>query len=67
MINKKHHPSATIVFAALILLLAMPFSVSASHAWGDYHWARTANPATIKVVDRMTADWDDNLDTAISD
>ncbi len=45
------------VFVALTLLL-LPAVVSASHSWRDYHWARTASPFTLQVVDSMTADWD---------
>jgi len=57
-----------IVMTAMIFVLAaFPLSASASHSWGGYHWARTSNPFTIKVIDSMTTDWDDNLDTAISD
>lgn len=57
-----------VVFALTLLsLVAFPFSAGANHAWGNYHWARTSNPFTIKVVDSMTSDWDDNLNTAISD
>ncbi len=52
---------------ALALLVALPGVSAANHAWSNYHWARTANPFTIKVVDSMTPDWDGNLDTAISD
>lgn len=56
------------MFAATILtLVVFPLPADASHAWGNYHWARTSNPFTIKVVDSMTVDWDDNLDAAISD
>jgi len=51
----------------IVMLAAFPFAAGASHSWGNYHWARTSNPFTIKVVDSMTADWDDNLDVAISD
>lgn len=57
--------SIALLAAALVLLAAS--SVSANHSWGNYHWARTANPFTIKVIDSMTTDWDDNLNTAISD
>jgi hypothetical protein len=52
---------------ALILVVALPGVASANHAWANYHWARTANPFTVRVVDSMTSDWDDNLDIAISD
>lgn len=57
-----------IVFSLTILVIAIfPIAANASHAWGNYHWARTGNPFTVKVVDSMTTDWDDNLNTAISD
>ncbi len=52
---------------AVALTLAFPLSAGASHAWGSYHWARTSNPFTLKVIDSMTTDWDDNLNVAISD
>ena len=67
MRNKKSSYRFVLMFVLMLALVAFPASVSASHAWANYHWARTANPFTIKVIDSMTADWDDNLDKAISD
>jgi hypothetical protein len=55
------------VLAVIVMLAALPFSAGASHSWGNYHWARTSNPFTVKVIDSMTSAWDDNLNTAISD
>lgn len=55
------------MLGSLVILAGLPLTAEASHAWGTYHWARTANPFTVKVVDSMTADWDDNLDAAIVD
>lgn len=55
------------VLAVIMTLAAFPFSVSADHAWGNYHWARTSNPFTVRVVNSMSNDWDDNLSAAISD
>ncbi len=52
---------------ALFLVAAVPRSTNASHSWGNYHWARTANPFTLSVIDSMTTDWDDNLNAAIAD
>lgn len=46
-------------------LFALP--AQANHSWNGYHWARTANPFTLKVVDSNTPDWDDNLAGALSD
>jgi len=39
----------------------------ASHSWGSYHWARQANPFTLKVVDAVSPTWDAYLDEAIAD
>lgn len=39
----------------------------ADHSWGSYHWARTANPFTLKVGDAVTSAWDAYLDEAITD
>jgi hypothetical protein len=55
------------MFVLIFALTAFPASVSANHSWGNYHWARTSNPFTIKVIDSMSSSWDDNLNTAISD
>ena len=53
--------------ALLLVFAGLVSTVHASHAWGNYHWARTSNPFSIRVIDSMTSDWDDNLDVAISD
>ncbi|HET7221188.1 MAG TPA: hypothetical protein VFJ02_24200 [Vicinamibacterales bacterium] len=42
-------------------------SLSANHSWGNYHWARTSNPFTLKVGDNVDANWDAYLDGAIAD
>lgn len=39
----------------------------ASHLWGNYHWARTANPFTLKLGDAVPAAWDPYLKTASTD
>ncbi len=54
----------------VIVLLATVAGVStlfASHSWGTYHWARTANPFKLKTGDNVDAKWDAYLDTAIGD
>ncbi len=40
---------------------------SATHSWNGYHWARTSNPFTLKVVDSNTPDWDSNQAKARTD
>lgn len=39
----------------------------ASHSWGPYHWARTANPFTLKLGDNVSSAWDAYLAEASSD
>ncbi|MEK6375952.1 MAG: hypothetical protein AABO58_25015 [Acidobacteriota bacterium] len=54
-----------IVVLALLTLFAVP--VFASHSWGGYHWARTANPFTLKLHDNLDPIWEPYLSTAVSD
>ena len=42
-------------------------TVSASHSWGNYHWARTSNPFALKLGDNVTSAWDTYLSQASSD
>jgi hypothetical protein len=58
-----------LAIGAIVLgaFLAVQESTSADHSWGNYHWARTSNPFTLKVVDSVTSQWDAYLDEAISD
>ena len=47
-----------------------PFEISmagATHSWGGYHWARTANPFTLKLGDNVSGVWDPYLVMASSD
>lgn len=39
----------------------------ANHSWGPYHWARTANPFTLKLGDNVGTSWDAYLAEASSD
>ncbi len=59
----------TFISLALLVIVGVTFApyAHADHSWGTYHWARTANPFTLKVVDSVTATWDAHLDTAIAD
>ena len=58
--------SMTAVLALGAFLTAQKPAV-ASHAWGNYHWARTANPFTIVLGDNVSATWDAHLTLASSD
>ncbi len=41
--------------------------VSAYHSWGGYHWARTANPFTLRLGDNVNTAWDSYLATSSVD
>jgi hypothetical protein len=45
----------------------MAGSASANHSWNGYHWARAANPFTIKLGDNVSGLWDGMLVTASND
>ncbi|MBI2763263.1 MAG: hypothetical protein HYX54_05870 [Chloroflexi bacterium] len=58
---------AVLLAAGLAVALIVPTSVSASNSWGGYHWARTANPFTLKLGDRLTDPWHSYLATTSTD
>ncbi len=51
----------------LVSVLALPAGVAANHSWNGYHWARTANPFTLKLGDNVAGNWDGILTTTSSD
>lgn len=42
-------------------------SALGSHSWGGYHWARTANPFTVKLGDNLSSGWKSYLGTTSND
>jgi len=40
---------------------------TANHSWGNYHWARTANPLTLKINEALTSNWEPFLRVAMDD
>ena len=65
--NAKSPLSLFFVAITLLALMAFPSSASANHSWNGYHWARTANPFTLKLGDNVSGLWDGMLVTASSD
>ncbi len=45
---------------ALLGLVVMTYAGTslADNTWANYHWARTSNPVTLKVIDSTTSSWD---------
>lgn len=56
-----------IVAAAALAAVTVAPTAQANHAWGDYHWARTSNPFTLKLGDNLSSTWDPYLATTSSD
>ncbi len=54
---------------SLLALSALGVAVpaQASHSWGGYHWARTANPLNLKLGDNLSSAWDPYLVTSSND
>lgn len=58
-----------LISAIFLVFLSSFFAQSsdASHSWGNYHWARTSNPFTLKLGDNLTSAWDPYLTTSSAD
>ena len=58
-----------IIAVVVFLISAGAFATIAyaTHSWGGYHWARTANPFTLKLGDNVSTIWDGHLATASTD
>lgn len=63
--RKKLLAAATTAALATLAFNAVP--AQATHSWGGYHWARTANPFTVKLGDNLTSNWKSYLSTASTD
>jgi len=59
-----------IVVASIVAAIGFALApiAGATHAWGNYHWARSSNPFTVTLVDQLTtSDWKSRLGVAASD
>ena len=64
----KGRRSAVVVAAISIAVGALlPSAATASHSWNRYHWARTANPFTLRLGDNVSRRWDAHLSVASND
>jgi hypothetical protein len=61
--------SATVIksIALSAAIAAAAGTAYANHAWGGYHWARSANPITLALGDNVSGPWDASLALASSD
>lgn len=53
--------------AAMVFMFGIGSPAGASHAWANYHWARTSNPFTLSLGDNVSGSWDDVLATSSAD
>lgn len=57
----------TIIVALVLSAIGAAVFTDATHSWGGYHWARTANPFTLKLGDNVSYSWDAYLATSSAD
>ena len=53
--------------AGALAMLLTAGTAGATHSWGGYHWARSANPFTVTFSNNLTSNWTPYLTTAASD
>jgi hypothetical protein len=54
-------------WAVVFLTAVIPTSSLADHDWSNYHWARTASPFNLTVIDSTTSDWGGYVAVALGD
>jgi hypothetical protein len=59
--------SFTALVGALIVLSFVTAPAQATHSWWRYHWQRTTNPVTLKIVDNTTNGWSAELGTSVGE
>lgn len=67
MFSKRFVATGFVVAVALFVAVTFGTVVSASHAWGNYHWARTASSFDLTVINSTTPDWDEYVAQAVAD
>jgi hypothetical protein len=58
---------SNLVLCSAFTLSLLSANLYAGNTWGTYHWARTANPMTIKVIDSLTPEWDTAYKTTLQE
>jgi len=65
--SKRFKAAGFVVAAALFVTVTYGAVVSANHAWGSYHWARTTGSFDLTVINSTTSDWDPYVTRATED
>ncbi len=58
---------AAVLITAMVMVGAVTLPADANNSWGNYHWARKANPITLRLGDNVGAAWDGYLATTSTD
>ncbi|MBI2337739.1 hypothetical protein HYU95_01005 [Candidatus Daviesbacteria bacterium] len=53
--------------ASIVFSIFLSSTALANHSWGGYHWARTANPFTVKLGNNVSSVWNPILSTTFND
>ena len=48
-------------------LVVVATTAGAGHSWEGFHWARSANPASLQIVDSLVGEWDSYLGPSVAD
>ncbi|PIT85828.1 hypothetical protein COU36_01050, partial [Candidatus Micrarchaeota archaeon CG10_big_fil_rev_8_21_14_0_10_59_7] len=56
-----------VALATVLFVGGFATTADATHAWGNYHWGRTANPFPLEVGDNVSGAWDTHLAVATAD
>ncbi len=67
IIFSKFHIRTIGAIVALAVIISSGGVTYASHSWGNFHWARTSNPFTLKLGDNVSSTWDPYFVTASND
>ncbi len=57
----------SVIVLALLVTVGFNGQASALHSWGNYHWARTANPFSVKLGNNLSGGWQSYLATSSTD
>jgi hypothetical protein len=57
----------TVILTGMVGMVLSLSTAYADNSWSTYHWARTANPMPLRVIDSVTPDWQPELDTALGE
>lgn len=57
----------TIFILVALVVLSLPVTAFAGHAWGSYHWVMTGSSVSLTLGDNVSGVWDNHLRTAEAD